>query len=49
MNRVLLYINEVLVSLDIPPIVKPTDHGLHRLPKRKAKPSTKKISEDRIK
>ena len=49
MNRVLLYINEVLVSLDIPPIVKPVGNGLHHLPKRKAKSSTKKISEDRIK
>lgn len=48
MNRVLLYINEVLVSLDIPPIVKPTDHGLHHLPKRKTKPSTKNISGDHI-
>ena len=48
MNRVLLYINEVLVSLDIPPIVKTPDHGLHHLPKRKSKSSTNKISKDRI-
>jgi hypothetical protein len=48
MNRVLLYINEVLVSLDIPPIVKITNHGSHHLPKRKTKSSTKSVSKGRI-
>ncbi|WP_452597508.1 hypothetical protein [Pontimicrobium sp. MEBiC01747] len=48
MNRVLLYINEVLVSLDIPPIVKTTERRLHNLPRRKSK-STKEISKDNIK
>jgi len=47
MNRVLLYINEILVSLDIPPIIKTTNPGLHNLPKRKSKQVIKQISKRR--
>ncbi len=45
MNKVLLYINNVLISLDIPPLVKTSNRKKEQISKKRHK----NLSQDNIK